>query len=411
MLFFDHIRSAVQSLSNTRLRTLLTTVGIAIGIASITSILALAGGVTNTISTQVTKLDSNIAIVQTGAPAEESLTSLTSLSNKTPQAANTLSEKDLESIQDTPGVTDAAPMMIVNGIVRLGADPSHAAPKSTIIATTPELEKVIPLPIRDGQFIDRTTNSNTAVIGHQLSVDLFGTDQPIGQTFTIRGESFTVIGILKALHNPINYNAIDFDYAAIINLSSGKALHHDIADIYQINFRAETADELPGVVKEATASILANHGGDQDFTVLSGDNIAQPKSAIFHAIATVMAIIATISLVVGGVGIMNIMLVSVAERTREVGLRKSVGASNSDIVWQFMIEAFILSILGGALGYVLGYIVAFSVSTALPFTPVFTWEILVTAAAMSVVVGGVFGIYPAIKAARKDPIESLRQYH
>jgi ABC-type antimicrobial peptide transport system permease subunit len=124
-----------------------------------------------------------------------------------------------------------------------------------------------------------------------------------------------------------------------------------------------------------------------------------------------MTVIAAISLVVGGIGIMNIMLVGVAERTREIGLRKAVGASNANIVWQFMVESLIMSILGGALGYVGGYVLAFIISTFLPFDPVISWEIAAIAMGIAIIVGGIFGLYPAIRAAQKDPIESLRQYH
>jgi ABC-type antimicrobial peptide transport system permease subunit len=124
-----------------------------------------------------------------------------------------------------------------------------------------------------------------------------------------------------------------------------------------------------------------------------------------------MTVIAAISLVVGGIGIMNIMLVGVAERTREIGLRKAVGASDINIVWQFLTEALIMSILGGLLGYISGYIIAFIISTALPFDPVITWEIAAIAMGIATIVGTIFGLYPAIRAAQKDPIESLRQYH
>ena len=143
----------------------------------------------------------------------------------------------------------------------------------------------------------------------------------------------------------------------------------------------------------------------------AGREIAQPTSELFRFVRVVMAVIASISLVVGGIGIMNIMLVGVSERTREIGLRKAVGASNGTIVSQFLIEALIISVLGGLLGFLGGYFIAFVVSLMIPYDPTFSWMIAGWAAALSIGVGVVFGLYPAVRAARKDPIESLRRYH
>lgn len=409
LLFLEHIQNALQSFRSTRLRTLLTTIGVAIGVASVTTILALSGGVTNVISSQVTELGGNIAVVRPDLPSVAT-SNLTSSVNQQSYVTSSISEKDVTSIRSLPGVKAAAPLMLINGNLSTN-DSKGQTVTGTIVATSPELEKISKLPIDDGQFIDSVTNSDTAVIGSQLAIDLFGTNQPIGQTFTIRKQTFTIIGVLKRLNNPINYNSIDFDRSVIISLESGKLFHEGIAQIQQINIQADTAEALPGALKAINAQLLKNHQGERDFAVLSGATIAQPTSEFFGAITSVMTVIAVISLIVGGIGIMNIMLVSVAERTREIGLRKSVGASNSNIVWQFMVEALMLSLIGGVIGYVGGYILAFAVSTLLPFDPAFTWQIAVASLGMSIVVGITFGLYPAIKAARKDPIESLRQYH
>lgn len=407
LLFVEHIQNAFQSLRATRLRTLLTTVGVAIGVASVTTILALSGGVSTIVTDQVTNLGGNIAVVRPGAPAATDA-SLTDSINQQSYATSTLSEQDVASIAAIPGVKAAAPMMLMDSTLKTSGGNSAGG---FILATTPAFESITKLPIQDGQFIDSVTDQDTAVIGKQLSIDLFGTDTPIGQTFSVRGHSFTIIGVMKPTNNPINYNMVNFDNTAIINLASGKTLHKDIPQIQQINIQADEASQLAGIIATATKQLKANHQDEQDFTILSGDEIALPTSQLFSTIARVMTIIAAISLIVGGIGIMNIMLVSVAERTREIGLRKSVGASNGDIVWQFMVEALIMSLIGGAIGYVIGYVVAFAVSTSLPFDPLFNWHIAAVALAMSTVVGGIFGLYPAVKAARKDPIESLRQYH
>jgi ABC-type antimicrobial peptide transport system permease subunit len=409
LLLFEHIQNAYHSLRSTKLRTLLTILGVAIGVASITTILSLSGGVTKLVSNQIDDLGGNIAVVRPGV-ASKTLNDFANPSTSGVFTTTTLTEKDLRDIEAIEGVGAAAPLMILNGSMKATASGTKPA-ESTIIATSPELETIAHLPVRDGQFIDSFTDKTTAVIGNQLSIDLFGTDQSIGQTFTFRGEAFRVIGILAPIHNPINYNNVDFDHTAIISLEAGKSFNQGIAQIQQINISAETVAQLPKVITTTHQQLLTNHEDEHDFTILSGKEIAEPTSKFFISITLVMTVIAAISLIVGGIGIMNIMLVGVAERTREIGLRKAVGASNGNIVSQFLTEALIMSFLGGILGYLGGYLIAFIISTALPFDPIFTWQIAAIALGIAVTVGCIFGLYPAIRAARKDPIESLRQYH
>lgn len=405
LLLLEHIQTARHSLKNTRMRTLLTVIGVGIGVASITTILSLSSGITNIIAGQVDSLDGNIAIIKPGPTTTTN--SFTQSLTQQPYVASTLTEEDFIDIEALKEVKDAAPIMLVNGSVK---SEGRAAKTSTIVASTPSLVDIAKLPIRDGQFIDSVTNRDTAVVGSQLSVDLFGTDQSIGRTFTIRDQTFTVIGVLKKMNNPINFSNVDFDHAAVISLESGKSFHQGIAQIQQINVRASNTQALPGMIEKINKLLRKNHLGEQDFTIVSGKEVAKPTSQLFHSITVVMTTIAAISLVVGGIGIMNIMLVGVAERTREIGLRKAVGASNGNIVWQFMIESLIISLIGGVLGYIGGYILAFTVSTFLPFDPAFTWEIVGISLGVSLLVGILFGLYPAFRAAKKDPIESLRLY-
>lgn len=406
-LMIEHIENAVQALRSTSSRTLLTTLGVAIGVASITAILALSGGITEIISHQVDALGGNIAVVRPRAQSSHSDEISSSLVQ---QAFNTstLSEEDLTDIKKVPGVAAASPLMIINGTLK---SKSNSVTESTIMATTPAFADITNLSIRTGQFIDSVTNRDTAVVGPQLSIDLFGTDQPMGQTFTVRGQTFTVIGVLKRLNDPVNFNNVDMNHTAIISLESGKSFHQGVAQLQQIDIKASSVASMPDVVAQVNSVILKNHHNEQDFAVLSGNAIARPTSQIFTLVTNITTAIAAISLIVGGIGIMNIMLVGVAERTREIGLRKSVGASNSNIVGQFLIEALIISLLGGILGYIGGYLCAFIISNFLTFDPTFTWQILFIALGTSLVVGLAFGIYPALRAARKDPIESLRQYH
>jgi putative ABC transport system permease protein len=407
MLFSDHYRTARQSLDRARLRTLLTMSGVAIGVASITAIMALSGGVNKVIDKQVSELGNTIAVIR---PVANDPT-LADLSNPSPSNAYSTSplvERDIKTIAKLPGTEAVAPLMTLSGSVRT----KQTTPaQSTIVATTPALEKIDHLTLSDGQFIDSVTTQNTAVLGTQLSIDLFGTEQSIGQTLLLHGQSFTIIGVLQRENKPINYNNIDFDHAAVISLESGKLFNGGVAQIQQINVKAKNGTGMKAFSRSIDQALQKNHDGQKDVQVFTGSEIAKPTSNLFRFVSGVMAAVASISLVVGGVGIMNIMLVGVSERTREIGLRKAVGASNMTIVSQFLIEALIISALGGLFGFVGGYLVAFIISLTIPYDPTFNWSIVGWAAALSVGVGVLFGLYPAIRAARKDPIESLRRYH
>jgi putative ABC transport system permease protein len=407
LLFSDHYRTARQSLDRARMRTFLTMLGVAIGVASITAILALSGGVNKVIGRQVADLGGRIAVVrpQTSKP------SLADLSNPSPSNAystSPLNERDIETITHLPGVDAVAPLMTLSGSVRTKlATPVEAS----IVATTPALLDIGGISTAEGQFIDSVTTQNTAVIGTQLSIDLFGTEESIGQTLLIRGQPFTVIGTLKRENRPINYNNIDFDHAAVISLESGKLFNSGVAQIQQIDVKATPGTPMSSFGHAIDSAIRKNHDNQKDVDVFTGREIAKPTSNLFRFVSVVMTAVAGISLVVGGIGIMNIMLVGVSERTREIGLRKAVGASNMTIVSQFLIEALIISMLGGLLGFIGGYLVAFIVSLMIPYDPTISWHVIAWALGLSVGIGVLFGLYPAIRAARKNPIESLRRYH
>lgn len=410
LLLINHFENAQESLRSNRLRTLLTILGITLGVACMTTIMALSFGASKLINDQVGALGGNIAVIRPGSTKHiKSLRDIASpVGSPDSFTASSLTEKDYQSLQSLENVADVAPLMSINGSVRAGHQTVDDAP---IIATTPALQTVSNLAVGAGQFLDNTTNQNTAVIGYQLAIDLFGTDQPIGQTFHIRGQQFTVIGVLKKVDDSVNYNNLDINHAALISLDSGKAFNQGIAQIRQINVRAISPKQLDAAVKDINNVLSENHDGEADFTVLTGKDISRPTSQVFAAVGAATSVVAAISLIIGGIGIMNIMLVGVAERTREIGIRKAVGASNYHITVQFLIESLVMSVSGGILGFILGYVFAFAAGLYLPFTPGFDWYIPAVSFGISVLVGTVFGIYPALRAARKNPIEALRQYY
>lgn len=405
-LLINHIQNAKQSLKSSRVRSNLTMLGITIGVASITAILALSGGASKIITNQIDALGGNIAVIRPGLTSS-TINSLTQAQPNRDYATSTLTEKDITYVKNTKHVESVAPLMILSGAIK--AD-SVAPEGSSIVATTPALQTISNLKMREGQFLDSGLNANTVAVGTQLSIDIFGTETSIGKILTIRGRQFTVIGVLKRINNPVNYNSVNFDNAAIINFEVGKSLNQNVAQIQQINIKADTINNLDQTVADINKTIKTSHGGENDFSVLVGDQISQPTSQLFLLIAKVTTAIATISLIVGGIGIMNIMLVTVAERTREIGIRKALGANNTDISLQFLIESLAISLGGCISGYILGYIVAIAISKFLIFNPVFTWQIALTALLVSLGTGTLFGLYPAIRAARKDPIESLHRY-
>lgn len=406
-LFISHIQNARESLRSNRLRSALTMIGVAIGVASITAILSLGAGASNIVSRQVDELGGNIAVVRPLSPADNPISHLTQLQTPNSFTASTLSKSDVNKLRNIEHVQAVAPIMVLTGAVR---GDSSTSSNITIVATDPELEKVNDMTVRLGQFLDSSLRPDTAVIGSQASVELFGTEDSIGKRVNIRGEGFTIVGVLERTNDPINYNNIDFDSAVFMTTDSAESLHPSGLQIQQVNIKSDSVEHLSDVVVASKKQLLFNHDGQADFTILTGEQIAQPTSQLFYTIAGVTTAVAAISLLVGGIGIMNIMLVSVAERTREIGIRKALGASNNDIVWQFLIESLALSLGGGLLGFASGCAISFIISIFLTFDPSVNWFIVAIAFGISITIGGIFGLYPAIRAAKKDPINALRQY-
>ena len=406
LLLNTHFHLAVDSLRRNRARTFLSALGIAIGVASIVLILSLTGGINRLISTSSNKEYANLVLVRPSTTKSVADSIIDELASTNQYIKSNLTVDDVEVISKIKGVSAVSPLAISNTAITVN-DRTHQG--VNIVATNSDLEKILSLHIKNGQFLDYGLRENVAVIGYSVAMQMFGGTEAITKTFSYGGKKFMVVGVLDAIEDPINFNGVDLDNSIFINIKYASTFESSI-QIQQIDVRTNTTDDVAKVVESINKELLELKNGDQNFEIITGDSDLHPAGSLLSIVSSMLTIVASISLVVGGVGIMNIMLVSVSERTREIGIRKAVGASASNILLQFLFESIILSVLGALIGFILGYVFAFLVSLITPFAPHISWEILAITGSISIIVGVLFGIYPAIKAASKDPITSLKFY-
>ena len=404
LLFKTHLRLARASIRQNRTRSFLTCLGIAIGIASITLILSLTGSISSLVHRETKNIGSDLIVVRP-AHSKDTVTSIVEeLTSANSFERSSLSLLDVSAISTVEGVTAIAPIAISTNTL---INEDNVVPSATVVGTTPEFNTIEPLTLKYGVFLNEKNSENAAVIGHTLALELYKNSNPVGRTLTFYGQRFIIVGVLDEIEESVNFDNINFNKTLFINVEAMEKLMGYV-QIQQINVRALNTSLLEPIAGKITTALKENRYNDTNFTVLYGDTITHPASNLLNIISGMLALVAGISLIVGGIGIMNIMLVSVSERTHEIGIRKAVGASARNILMQFMLEAFILSFLGSVLGLFLGYFLAFLVSTITPFAPYASWEIVVVTILSTVLIGIVFGTYPALKAASKRPIDSLR---
>ncbi len=406
LLIRTHYNLAKESIRQNRTRSFLTCLGIAVGVASIILILSLAGSINNIISTQVKNLGADLIVVRPAKHADTIENMVESLTASNQYLTSNLTLMDAVAIAALDDAKAAAP--IAQSVMTLTSE-DKLVPSANVVGTTEDLAKIQNLQLKSGTFLsDKVENS--AVVGKDLSLKLFGTaSEAVGKTFTMLDQKFIVVGMLEEVEDPINFDNVDFDDSMLVSANYLYSIGGSF-QIQQINVKANTTSVVPDLMQEMKDMLAAEKSGDMNFQVLSGDDISHPAGGLFDIISGMLTLVAGVSLVVGGIGVMNILLVSVAERTREIGIRKAVGASSMNILMQFLFEALILSLAGGILGLIIGYVVAFLISVVTPFAPYVNMQIIMIAVGTSLLIGLLFGMYPAIKAAKKNPIESLKYY-
>ena len=407
LLLRTHLSIALDSLHRNRARTFLSALGIAIGVASIVLIMSLTGGIGSLISASSDKNNANLILVRPSTGKELAENLIDELTANNQYAKSSLTLDDTTSIAKLGNIEAVAPIASNISAVTIG-DKSYQS--INVVATNANLIKTAKLALKNGQFFEESgTHNNAAVIGHDLATKLFGTTDILARTFQYGDQKFIIVGVLEKTDSPINYNGVDFDNSILIDINFASSFESSI-QIQQINVRTTTTDSTESVAEEIKTKLTNSKKGDTTFQVLTGSSNFQPAGSLLSIISSMLTLVASISLIVGGVGIMNIMLVSVSERTREIGIRKAVGASSGNILLQFLFESIILSFIGGIMGIALGYATAFAISLITPFAPHISWSILGITCLTSLIVGVIFGVYPAAKAATKDPITSLKVY-
>lgn len=402
-----HLKAGLDSIRGSKWRNFWTMLGVIIGVASVIAVVSIGEGVKQQVGGQLRSLGPYTVTIRPtplGTTGNGAVPGLISGLN----VNGSLTPTDYHKISKLPSVSESAPLSLVPGDIKgeLGAYND-----GVVIGTTPDFESLIRHSVAFGSFLtDDDMGENTAVIGQHAADMLFNASVPLGRTFTFHEQQFVVRGVFSNFSTaPLSQQA-DFNAAIFIPYDVAQQLTNKTAPTYEILARARThtTPSLDQTVSDIKKVVVGNHGGTQGVSVLRQQEASTGDSAVLDLLTRMIAGIAAISLLVGGIGIMNVMLVSVAERMHEIGIRKAVGATNAQILSQFMIEATFLSLAGGLIGIAVAFFADATLRAWTHLQPVITWQIVVVATVVSLLVGIIFGSIPALKAARKDPIDALR---
>ena len=400
---FESFKMAAQTLVANKMRSSLTMLGIIIGNASVIAMIGVGEGAQKFVSDQVSSLGSNLLFILPGSPEAQS---------RPVFSPQTLVLEDAIAIaEQVPAVQEVAPQLNSSELVSY----RNKNVSTLIYGTTPELLSVRDFDVARGRFLtdlDLKRNQQVVAIGSELADQLFGNSNPLGEQIRIKNVSFTVIGVMQPKGSTFGTNLDETAFLPVTTMANrivGKNSPYGLSVTF-INVSIEDENQMRAAQFQIENLLRLRHQitDEDDFTVRNQQDLQETTGAITGALKIMLAAIASISLLVGGIGIMNIMLVSVTERTQEIGLRKAVGASAQDILVQFTIEAVILSIVGGAIGTGVGVSGILAVSNFSDFDAGVSPVAIALATGVSGGIGLFFGVFPAQRAAKLDPIVALR---
>ncbi|MEM9904460.1 MAG: ABC transporter permease [Cyanobacteria bacterium P01_D01_bin.44] len=400
----ESLKMAAKTLTANKLRSSLTMLGIIIGNASVIAMVGLGEGAQKFITEQLQSLGPNVLFVVPGSRETRELGSL--------DVPKTLVVADADAIANqVPSVVGVAPENSTRGLINY----RNRNTNSSIIGTNPDFLTVRSFEVAQGRFIndlDLRRRSSVVVLGDTLAERLFEGENPLGKQIRIRNLTFNIVGVLEKKGSNLG---LDYDDAVMVPITTlasrlvGRTSPYGI-EVTFISVSAKDQESMQTAQFQITNLLRLRHGitDDDDFYISSQDTLLNIANTITGALTLMLASIASISLVVGGIGIMNIMLVSVRERTQEIGLRKAIGASQQDILVQFLIEAVILSAAGGLIGTAVGVSGIVLISSFSPFQAGVSMTAIFLAVGVSGGIGLFFGVVPARQAAKLDPIVALR---
>lgn len=400
-----NLKIGMDAVRGARVRNFWTMFGVIVGVASVITIVGIGEGIKQQIGGQIHHLGQNLIIVR---PAQLNTGTGTDASAVTGlNVSSNLSNNDISTVSHTPGVAASSPLTITSGSI----SGDHGTYKDGfVIGSSSDLPSLLNQSFAYGSFFNSQDGgpANVAVLGQHASDTLFNEDVPLGRSFNFHGQSFIVVGIFNQFTTtPLSQQA-NFNNAIFIPNSVSESLTKNTASTYEILVRADSSVSNNNLVKRLQDRLNAAHGGASGLTVQTANQDITSSNSILDLLTRLIGGVAAISLLVGGIGIMNVMLVSVSERMHEIGIRKAVGATNGQIMSQFMVEAGVLSLSGGLIGIILAFIIDLLVRVFTDLTPSISWQVVVLASGVSFLVGIIFGTIPAVKAAHKNPIDALR---